>query len=185
MRKLFLFISVICVAFCYANAQEYKVITHSKEEAQSNPKVLTETKEDKKAKEEALKVQKIAFITQEVGLTCSEAEKFWPIYNELGDKLKEVSRERNYAIYSMRDIVSPRSDQPVTKKPEKSVDELMILYRNSFQKESTVRETYHAKFMAILSVEKVAKLYIAEERFRDKTFREFIDRKVRVIEHQK
>lgn len=161
MKKLFLSICVICLGLCSVYAQDAK-----------------KTEEEKNAKAEAIKVQKIAFITKEVGLTSSEAEKFWPIYNELETKLKEISRERNYAIYSMRDLVSPRPDQPVTKKSDKSVEELMPIYRNSFQKEWSLRDTYHAKFLAILSVEKVAKLYIAEERFRDKTFRDFIDKKV-------
>ena len=39
---------------------------------------------DKKGnKREMIKQQKIAFITQEVGFTEKEAEKFWPKYNKM------------------------------------------------------------------------------------------------------
>jgi len=32
---------------------------------------------------ELIKTKKIAFMTEQIGLTSLEAEKFWPVYNEL------------------------------------------------------------------------------------------------------
>ncbi|GAB5564538.1 MAG: hypothetical protein Wins2KO_16010 [Winogradskyella sp.] len=43
---------------------------------------------------ERIKSQKIAFITERLNLTSEEAEKFWPIYNEIEEKKHEL-REKS------------------------------------------------------------------------------------------
>ena len=51
--------------------------------------------QERRAEREAVQAQKIAFITQETGLTPAEAEKFWPLYNEMNHKVGEVIHKRN------------------------------------------------------------------------------------------
>src|SRR6188508_1302789 len=43
-----------------------------------------------KEKREQIKAMKVAFLTTELDLTSSEAEKFWPIYNTFDDKQFEL-----------------------------------------------------------------------------------------------
>jgi len=43
---------------------------------------------------EKIESMKIAFITQKLDLTASEAQKFWPIYNQFSDEMKELRGDR-------------------------------------------------------------------------------------------
>jgi hypothetical protein len=56
---------------------------------------------------EQIKAKKVAFITEEIGLTSLEAEKFWPVYNEL-------EKQRFQLMINRREL-ERKSDRP---KPE-------------------------------------------------------------------
>ena len=43
--------------------------------------------------ESRIESQKIAFITQKLDLTPTEAQLFWPIYNEYQTKMKEIRQQ--------------------------------------------------------------------------------------------
>jgi len=43
-----------------------------------------------KEKDDKIEALKVGFITKELNLTASEAEKFWPLYNEMDGKMKEI-----------------------------------------------------------------------------------------------
>ena len=47
-----------------------------------------------KEKREQIKAMKVAFLTTELNLTSSEAEKFWPIYNTFDDKQFELRHQK-------------------------------------------------------------------------------------------
>ncbi len=42
---------------------------------------------------EKIQALKIAFITQKLGLTAEEAQKFWPIYNQYDQEVRSVDRK--------------------------------------------------------------------------------------------
>ena len=44
-------------------------------------------------KREKIEVQKIAFITKQLDLTPEEAQKFWPVYNQLSDARKQLHEQ--------------------------------------------------------------------------------------------
>ena len=46
-------------------------------------------------KKEEIYALKVAFITNKLPLTSSEAEKFWPIYNAFEDKQFELKHEKS------------------------------------------------------------------------------------------
>ncbi len=53
---------------------------------------------------EKIRTLKIAYITQELSLTSSEAEKFWPVYNDHDFKITELRRsERRDVGSKLRD----------------------------------------------------------------------------------
>lgn len=47
--------------------------------------------------------QKIAFFTKELDLSPEEAVKFWPLYNEMGKKMREAEGEMRKKARDMRD----------------------------------------------------------------------------------
>src|SRR6187431_1893728 len=51
-------------------------------------------KDNFKEKREQIKAMKVAFLTTELDLTSSEAEKFWPIYNTFDDKQFELRHRK-------------------------------------------------------------------------------------------
>ena len=44
--------------------------------------------------EEKVKIQRIAFITQRLSLTETEAQQFWPVFNEFTEKLQQIRKKR-------------------------------------------------------------------------------------------
>lgn len=54
--------------------------------------VLTLTTFAQKEKHKRIKAFKIAFITEKLDLTTSEAEKFWPIYNGFSKREKQLKK---------------------------------------------------------------------------------------------
>lgn len=46
---------------------------------------------------EKIEAARIALISERLALSPEQAEKFWPIYREFGNKRKEISREFNQA----------------------------------------------------------------------------------------
>ena len=103
---------------------------------------------------EKMKAHKIAYITQKLNLTSEEAQVFWPVHNELENKLHEL-REAN------------RPDKK--KDPEAMTDaevEEMVMQRFEFkQKELNLEKEYHEKYKQVLPTKKVAALYKAEQSF--------------------
>ena len=47
----------------------------------------------KQTKREKIAALRVAFITKRLNLTTSEAEKFWPLYNEMNDKQNAARRQ--------------------------------------------------------------------------------------------
>lgn len=106
---------------------------------------------------EKIKALKIAHITNELDLSSEEAQQFWPIYNEFENKMEKFHELRK-ADRKKHKTESELSDKEL----EALVDNHIIME----QKELDVKKEYHAKFKAILSIQKVAKLYKAEHNFK-------------------
>lgn len=51
-----------------------------------------ETEQDPKTVEK-INALRIAYISEKLGLTTEQAEKFWPVYREFSDKRKELRQE--------------------------------------------------------------------------------------------
>ncbi len=152
---------------------------------------------DRKAYSEALQAQKVAFITQKVGFTAEEAEKFWPLYNELDGKIKAVMHKRGQAKTEMYRALNPRGSsegrtlagdhrdaglrsfgEDHSSKPVPSVENALERFIQTFEEESRVRLEYHQKFLKVLSAKKIAGFYFAEEQFSNKIFRDFINKQL-------
>ena len=114
---------------------------------------------------ELIKTKKIAFMTQQIGLTSKEAQKFWPVYNEL-------EKER-YALMDKKRDLEEISETPKPGMSDSDYRKLAIEIAATHAREGKLVEEYNIKFLNILPAEKVVKLYRAEGRFRATLMHEF------------
>jgi len=149
MKKLF--ILLIITSFAYSGF------------AQNEP-----TRQQRSQRYLQIQSAKIAFFTTEIQLTPKEAEEFWPLYNEYW-KEREMLMRRTQE--SMRVITAYVKDGSPKTEPE--LVKLMGIYITNVTDEGFIHKTYYDKFFKILPVEKVARLYIAEEQFRMKMIHQF------------
>jgi hypothetical protein len=114
---------------------------------------------------ELIKTKKIAFMTEQIGLTSQEAEKFWPVYNEL-------EKER-YLLMDKKRELEQMSDTPNPGMKEADYRKLAIEIAAAHAKEGLLIDEYNLKFLNVLPAEKVVKLYRAEGKFRASLMHEF------------
>lgn len=113
--------------------------------------------QQKGGRKEQLASHKVAFITKELSLTSDEAQKFWPVYNQFEAEKKEIRKKRREL---MKD--HPKLEQMSDAEVQKAMENMLA----SKQKELDLEKSYHTKFLAVLPVKKVAKLHVAEEKFK-------------------
>lgn len=108
---------------------------------------------------EKIMSEKIAFLTMEMGITPEEAQVFWPVYNQ-------VDKERDEAIRSVFRSYKAVEDAVAAGKSEKELSKLLEDYLAALKAQSEVEQKAHKDYAKVLPVEKLAKLYVAEEKFR-------------------
>lgn len=108
-------------------------------------------------KKEKLEAMRIAFITKQINLTTSEAQSFWPVYNEYHDKL-EAARKAFKTQYNKSTNLDALSD--------KEAELILAAETELKQKEYLLFKEYYERFKKVLPVKKVLKLRKAEEDFK-------------------
>jgi hypothetical protein len=109
---------------------------------------------------ERIETIKIWQLTDEVGLTTEQSERFFPIYNRHQDDHRKLEEEK-FSLLRSLDSLSEKSDVPDSQ-IKKTIDQLteidgrMIALRKSFLNEIS----------GVLSIKQVAKLLVFEEQFR-------------------
>jgi hypothetical protein len=107
---------------------------------------------------EKVEAMKIAFITKRLDLTSEEAQKFWPVYNQMSKDLETLRKNRRGDIRDAREDFDSLSEKDL----EKIVDN-EIIFRQS---ELDVMKKYHSQFKQVLPIKKVALLYKTEDDFK-------------------
>jgi len=110
MKKFLLITIAMCTAISFAKAQNGR---------------------------EKIQALKVAFITQKLHLSPSEAEKFWPVYNQYDNEITQLR--------------ATKRDGDVLENEEKLLD---------------IRKKYKPSFEKILGPERLNDLYNAERDFR-------------------
>ena len=108
---------------------------------------------------ERIETAQIAFLTKELELTPEEAQVFWPVYNAYQAELKSI-REK------YKNNRSDMSLDAIDKMSDKEAIKAMQEIRAQMEATHKVKETYHKKFLEVLSPKKVLKLYAAEREFK-------------------
>ena len=108
---------------------------------------------------ERVRAEKVAFLTEEIDLTESEAQVFWPIYNEI----QKAQRDGFEAVKKAYDAMAKGVEE---KKSGKEMEKLVKAYIDAKEKNEGIETKYLNKLLKVLPAEKVARYYVAEEKFR-------------------
>jgi hypothetical protein len=108
--------------------------------------------QSKADKVEALRAN---FITKKLELTASESEKFWPLYNELNDKINALRKNVRKTF-----TINPE------KLTDAEAEEVYQIDIRSKVLEAEVYKQYSEKIKAAIGVKKAVKLRIAEQAFK-------------------
>lgn len=122
-----------------------------------------------KEREDKIEALKVGFITKELNLTTSEAEKFWPVYNEMDAKMKELRQSCRKINQELKD-----SEEKITNDDAKK--KLNTLFEND-QKELDLKKEYSEKFIKIIGEKRTLKLLSLEHEFRRVLLERLKDRK--------
>ena len=105
--------------------------------------------------QEKIKNLRIAYISDKLGLTPDQAEKFWPVYREFSDQRKEIRKEM---IEARKQI---KTDNPDQAKQE----ELVKLGLTLKQRELDLEKTYSERLLRVISAQQILNLRKAEGDF--------------------
>lgn len=110
--------------------------------------------ENKKDKIDALRV---SFIGRQVDFSNSEAQAFWPLYNECSDKLELLRRafRKQYNKNTNFDLFS-----------DKEAEAFLLADIVLKQKELDIQKEYYEKYKKVISLKKIALVKKAEEDFK-------------------
>lgn len=95
-------------------------------------------------KGEKIESLKVAFISERLNLDATTAQKFWPVYNQYDDEMKNV-------IIQRRQNKDERSAEDILDQEQKALD---------------IKKKYAAQFSKMLSAQQVNQLFSAEKEFR-------------------
>lgn len=109
--------------------------------------------------QEKMKAERVAFLTTAMELTPAEAEKFWPVYNSM-------AAERRASFGKVMRAYKALSDGVAAGKTDKELEVLVNDYTTANKNSHSIEAKYTPQLMKVLSVSKVAKLFVAEEEFR-------------------
>lgn len=123
-----------------------------------------------KKKHSNREVEKIGYITNKLQLTPEEAQVFWPVYNQYSNEAKDARK----AVRSARKALRPKKDEPAL--TDNEIKARIDAFIKATEAETALLSKYNSKFLKVLPAAKVAKLYIAEESFRNKLLKEMNSR---------
>ena len=108
--------------------------------------------------QERIESEKIAFLTNEMSLTPKEAQTFWPIYNQ-------AQKEQREAIEASMKTFGELDKALRDGKTGNEINALLEKYTKAIDSQD-VSSKYLKEYLKVLPAEKVAKLFLGEEKFR-------------------
>lgn len=103
--------------------------------------------------------EKIAFLSTEVGFTTEEAQAFWPVYNKAEENMDQA-RHRIMSAYRTL------SNGFQSGAGNREIETMFNAYLAALEEESSLRASLAEEYGRVLPKVKVAKLFVAEEKFR-------------------
>jgi hypothetical protein len=121
-----------------------------------------------KMMKEKVRALKVAFITKELSLTSTEAEKFWPVYNEFEDRQFEVKFKKMRTLKGKLDNVDTMSD--------KDAQTLLTQLESAEDELTQNRKKLVQSLKGVISPVKILKLKKAEDDFNRKLLKQYRDK---------
>lgn len=112
---------------------------------------------------EKIESLKIAFITENLNLSQTQAQKFWPLYNSFQEKQDNLYRQLK--AYRKK----PDIDQLSETEAKTLIEEFTQLENSLYQ----LRQAYMSDLLKVMPAKKVLKLKKTEDDFRRKMFEEY------------
>ncbi|MBS0000693.1 MAG: hypothetical protein KFF73_17055 [Cyclobacteriaceae bacterium] len=116
---------------------------------------------------EKIEAARIALISERMGLTPEQAEKFWPVYNEYDQRRRELSRE----------LQGARNEVDMNNITEEQSQQLMNLSLNVKERQLQLEKQYARRLTNIISSQQLLSLKKAEDDFRKMILRRLEERK--------
>ena len=110
---------------------------------------------DKENWREKVRAEQVAFITGELELTEAEAQAFWPVYNEVQKGRRQAFKATGEAFKALQE--GAEGDNAAA---------LLDTYLMAKKAGEAFEADAVTRYKAVLPVSKVAKLLVAEEKFR-------------------
>ncbi len=108
------------------------------------------------AQNNSVEAARVAFISQKIALTPVQAEKFWPVFNELNNQRADLKRTIR-KIYEKMELPTEQTNEKI----KAYIDQLAQLK----QKEATLEKDYYNRFLLIITAKQLADLFSAEREF--------------------
>ncbi len=119
---------------------------------------------ERQARNENLESLKVGFITKKLNLSPDQATTFWPLYNEMTEKIDEKKKQ-------LKD--KPNNFQNMSEADAKA----LILKRFEYEEEALrIKRDYFLKLAEKIGSPKVVKLRITENQFKRKLLKEMRNR---------
>ncbi|WP_067148570.1 hypothetical protein [Pseudotamlana agarivorans] len=123
-----------------------------------------------KNKRDHIKALKVAYITEKLDFTPSEAQKFWPVYNAYEEKHSQIKHDELRQIRSeIKSNFDTMTDEQAKALIEKENKAEMQLHQ--------LRMDFNKDLAKIIPPKKIILLKVSEEDFRRKMFEEFKKRR--------
>ena len=121
-------------------------------------------------KREKIKAYKVSFLTTELELTATEAEKFWPIYNAYDDKQFELRHQK------MKTYMRKLDDDNISSMSDKEAATLLSQIETTDKELYLLKEKYMSNLKKVLSAKKILKLKKSEDDFSRKLLQQYRDK---------
>jgi len=120
--------------------------------------------QERRSKEERIQALKVAFITEELDLTPKQSQGFWPLYNELQAKLKQLKKSRIKRL-------------DIDNMPDSELEAILENYLKVEEEKVALHRTYTQRFKKVITIRQVIKLTQSEHRFRKELLRRAKERR--------
>ena len=107
---------------------------------------------------------RIAYITDKLSLTAEEAQRFWPIYNQFRDQLKEIRKDAK-GQKAIGDMTDSEAESAINGNFERE------------EKISALKKEYVKKLKGVIPPKKIAQLQQVEQDFKKEVLQRMKDRR--------
>jgi Spy/CpxP family protein refolding chaperone len=122
-------------------------------------------------KKEQIYALKVAFITNNLSLTSSEAEKFWPIYNSFEEKQFDLKHQKSISYIKRMD------EESLSRMSDKEALAVLNQMEATDEELFQLRKKLIVNLKSVLTPVKIIKLKKAEEEFNKKLLQQYREKR--------